>query len=246
MVWNWCSKPRRAIVRVGAFLCFIIALHGNADAEGRSVLAFAQAVSGGDKAVMAQAEALIATPPTTLEGIGFYGKSKASAEERSLRGIVTLLLANGYLMDFEDKYINEMVYTLAGKGILPRIEGTHGLGLFEMDENDPKAFAVKLRAGFAGHLRAIEQGAAAKGYALLSVNFGAVGDGMIVWAARPEVAQDWRGKVLFVGPNATRSGPKDAPVTVIAVTAPDWQRYWAFLTYAFMLPQDFWPYPIAD
>lgn len=242
-------KPRRGLLCVGVSI--LLAAHVffaplTARAEEHRFIAFARAVSGDDAGLIRQAQALITTPPVTTEEIGFYGLSKAPAAERSLRGIITLLLNAGYILDFEDKYVNEMPYFLAERGILPAIDSAPELVLpIPQDGDNPEGFATQMRSLFPAHIAAIQSGAEAQGLRLLGLDLGPRGDALMIWPARPELAEKWLDIALYVGPNTLRYGKNDPYLQIIAVTGVDWQRYWAFLTYAYMLPREYWPYPAA-
>ncbi len=240
-------KPRRGLFCVGVYILLatsVFVTPFTARAEEHRFIAFARDVSGDDAGLIRQVQALIATPPVTTEDIGFYGLSKAPAEERSLRGIITLLLNAGYILDFEDKYVNQMPNLLAERGILPAIDSAPELALpIPRDGDSPEGFATQMRNVFPAHIAAIQSGAEAQGLRLLGLDLGPRGDALMIWPAQPELAQKWMDIALYVGPNTLRYSKNDPYLQIITVTSVDWQRYWAFLTYAYMLPREYWPYP---
>lgn len=208
------------------------------DAQGKLFLDFAQDVSGNDPKVIAQATALIVTPPTTLEGIGFYGLEDAPAPERTLRGIISILTNTGYLRGTEDKYIYEFPLTLMEEGLIDPAGSKTALDIISyfdgVDWNageDPdwpqfKRFFVK-------HTQAIEKAVANKGNRLLSLQL-PLGDTLYFWLAPPDVADRWRNTALYTGVNALKY--QNELLVTISVTDPDWKSYWGLMTYALQIP----------
>lgn len=208
--------------------------------QAQLFLDFARDVSGHDPKVMATTQDLIDTPPTSLETIGYYGLEDAPAAERTLRGIISLLDARGHILGFEDKYINEMPLVLEQRGLAdfagdPRKDV---LTLFPGDidpDSGPTADQWRaFRDGFGGHVRAIEAAILRKGHVLLSLDL-PLGDTLHFWCASPDMAEKWRGTVLYFGVN-TVTGRHFSTVAV-RVTDPAWDDYWGFLTYALFIPE---------
>lgn len=208
--------------------------------QAQLFLDFARDVSGNDPQVMSTARTLIETPPTTLETIGFYGLEDAPAPERTLRGIISLLDAQGHLIGIEDKYIFEMPLVLEQQGLADFADDPRKdvMRLFpgEVDpDSGPTADQWRaFRHGFGGHVRAIEKAMARKGHVLLSLDL-PLGDTLHLWCASPEMAEKWRGTALYFGIN-TVTGRHFSTVTV-SVTDPAWDDYWGFLTYALFIPE---------
>lgn len=203
--------------------------------------AFAEAVSSGDAAVLEAAQRYIADPPTTLEEIGFYGLEAAPPEERALRGIIRVLDDGGFFVAVEDKYVHELLGVLVQRGAAAAPEPSGDTGLLDrliaelMQQNaamTPSQVA-ELRAGYWGFAEGVEEAVVAQGNALLQIKL-PIGDTLYYWVTSEEAAADWRGRVLYEGPNSLRYGPDTVTFTI---TSPDWEQYWGFLTYAFLLDE---------
>lgn len=247
------TQPRPDLASRRAVLATIVAaplaVGRSARADAAPVIVeFAGAVSGGDPAVMAKVEALIATPPTTLEGIGFYGMTGAPPGERTALGIVSVLMNAGFLPAFEDKYVYDLPAALIAQGVLADT-GDPALDPFtpmlnSWNEETGLDYAA-IRAVFPAHVAALTDAAAAAGHRLLSVSLGQDGDTFLLWPATPDQAAAWLGRPLYAGPNLTRWSDNDAFIVAFAVIEPDWERYWTFLTYALDMPKEYWPFPGA-
>lgn len=214
--------------------------------QARLFLEFARDASGDDAGIMAQAARLIDTPPTTLETIGFYGFEGAPAPERTLRGIISVLGDAGHILEFEDKYINEMPLVLEQQG-LADFDGDpikDVLTLFgdEIPHDRPPTDEhwQRFRAGFPAHVRAVEAAVQRRGHEMLSLNL-PLGDTMHVWIAPPEIAAKWRNQMLYAGVNTLADAR--IPVVTVTLTEPAWDDYWRFLTYAIHIPKAYWPVP---
>lgn len=208
-------------------------------------LSFAHVVSSGDVTVMERAGDLVAAPPSTREDIGFYGLEDAPDAERALRGIIRVLADAGYLVTVEDKYAYELPAVLVQNGMAEGDTTRAELDLtaaFTSEDDDffDEVFWAEFRAGFPAHTRAIEAAVERSGKRLLSVQL-PLGDTLYFWAADVEDAAVWQGRGLYVGPNTT-SDPRRLLSTFL-VTAPDWETYWGFMTYALFVPEPFWATP---
>lgn len=216
------------------------------ESQERLFLEFARDVSGSDPDVMRSVQALIATPPTTLEEIGFYGMQNAPAPERVIRGVIHQLGVAGHIIGVEDKYSYELADLLLEQELaaLPTDrEAFDILAKFDgVDWREPPdpAFWQDFRAWFPSHTLAIEAAVRKRGYELLSLNL-PLGDTLHYWVATPEQAERWRGKALYVGVNSQRYARE--PFVTITVTAPNWGNYWSFMTYALDIPEPFWQRP---
>ena len=233
---------RLAMVLIaGAFACAAVA-QPLPDAQRALFLEFASDVSGNDADVMARAKALIETPPTTLEEIGFYGMENAPPPERVLRGIISALGNEGHILQFEDKYIYEMPLVLADEGLAafedPLLKDPVNLfgASIAPDSAPTDAQWRTFRANFGPHVRAIETAVRQTGHELLSLNL-PLGDTMFIWIATPDQARTWRNRQLYAGVNTQRYAR--SPVVSITVSDPAWNVYWGFLTYAFHVPEAF-------
>lgn len=208
--------------------------------------AFARDVSGNDPETMQTAARLIATPPTTKEEIGFYGLDNAPAAERALRGIIRALSDAGHLIAVEDKYLFDLPEVLEGAGVatLPAdrsdVSLTAPFADTDWDAEVTDAEWLAFKAWFPGHTRAVEEAVAAKGLSLLSLRL-PLGDTLYYWAASPEMAETWRDTALYAGVNTLKF--KRTPFVSFSITAPDWEAYWGFTTYALGIPEAHWTAP---
>ena len=203
-------------------------------------MAFARDVSGDDSALMSAARKLVETPPITLEGIGFYSQEAAPAAERSLRGIISRLTDQGYLISNEDKYIHYLFKTLMEANLAdPGDEADlFDLSVFfnKVDwDNGERPDWAAFKELFPHHTAALERAVVRKGFVLLSVRV-PLGDTLYFWAAPPEVAKRWQNVALYAGVNTQKYARE--PFVTFTVTQPDWQSYWLFLTYALDIPKE--------
>ncbi|MFK7938150.1 MAG: hypothetical protein AB8B82_02135 [Roseovarius sp.] len=208
--------------------------------------AFAQDVSGADPQIMALAQKLTSTPPTTKEDIGFYGLDDAPPAERALRGIIRALSDAGHLITVEDKYLFELpeILEAGGAAKLPadrsRISLLAPFEKTDWDAGVTDAEWLTFKGWFPGHVRAIEQAVHDNGRSLLSLRL-PLGDTLYYWAAVPEMADKWRDTALYAGVNTLEF--KRTPVVSISISDPDWATYWGFATYALGVPEAHWPTP---
>lgn len=199
---------------------------------------FAHDISGADPEIAAHVARIIAHPPTTLEEIGFYGAEDKSAQERKTRAVIFRLSEGGHILGFEDKYIHEMAYVLQDQGILDADFEAGALmtaaeGYYNESEDDPEPkVAAALQSGFVEHVTGMEQAAKAAGRELLYIDV-PLGDTFHLVALSPDVAAKWRNVVLLEADGAR-----------FAITAPQWDIYYDFLSYAFQLSSNL-PGPVA-
>lgn len=205
-------------------------------------LSFARDVSGGDPDIMAQTQALIDKPPTTVKTIGFYGLEDAPAPERTLRGIISILDDRAFLLGVEDKYVYELPFVLEQLGwadgaqdpnldVLGRLVDIFGADQ-TLGDDDWQAF----RAHFVVHVSAVEASVRRAGRELLSLQL-PLGDTIYMWAPSPDVAETWRNRPLYLGLNTLQLSTDK--LVIMAVTEPAWQDYWAFMTYAVGVPEPY-------
>lgn len=212
-------------------------------------LDFARDVSGNDPDIMAQAQSLIATPPTTRETIGFYGLEKAPAPERSLRGIISVLEDEGYLLGVEDKYIYELPFVLDQLGWAegqddPDLDILTGLtAAYDAGRDPTPEDWQSFRSYFSVHTKAIEEAVARSDRRLMSLRI-PLGDTMYVWAPAPDVAARWHDTALYVGVDTL--GLSSVGLVQIRVSDPAWDIYWDFMTYAMDIPEPYWAYPAQE
>lgn len=194
------------------------------------ILEFAADFAPGDPQVLAEAKALLADPPKTLETIGFYGAENHPARARSYLGIVSLLENSENLIGVEDKYVPELLWNWHEQGLIrpaefpPEAAQVFG-PLFQSDFEPPPdaelpAFREAVWNSYAKAVEQIEDQLAQQGKALLSID-ATEGDTMFFALVAPETAARWRDKALCEY-DGYRAG----------VRAPMWDRYWVFLLYA--------------
>jgi len=190
-------------------------------------LAFAEDVSGADPVVMAQAFQFVAAPPITLETIGFYGLNDATGAERALRGIVTVLVDKGYILDLEIKYlIPDFEPSLREAGAIGETTNAPDLmaAIPEGDWDDP-AFQVEAMTALAATVgpfaHAIEAEVADRDRAILQLSM-PLGDAVFYWVTTPEIAQRWRCVSLWAGADVTRVGR----TIDIMLAGPDWVQFY--------------------
>lgn len=190
---------------------------------------FARDVSGGDAKVASRVEQILANPPTTTEEIGFYGAANKSADERKFRAVIFRLSEAGHIFGFEDKYINELTWALRDTGWIANAPDTAAFiakleAAYDVKPTEADAIATRLLAqGFRAHVAQIEAAAAQAGRSLLYVDL-PVGDTFHLVSLPEQTADKWR-NVLFV----------KTPNERFAVTTPQWDIYYGFLTYALLL-----------
>ncbi len=210
------------------------------EAQSQLFLNFARDVSEDDPKIMAAVEALIATPPTTREEIGFYGLESAPAPERSLRGILSLLENAGYIRGTEDKYIYEFSLVLIDEGLIDPTGHEVALDILgyfgdvDWDGGEQPDWS-KFKRFFIKHTQAMEKAVANEGNRLLSVQL-PLGDTLYFWLAPQGRADRWRNTALYSGVNTLEF--RREPFVTISITDPDWKSYWSFLTYALQIPEE--------
>lgn len=232
----------RGIAALTVFLCWAIASAASEalpEDQRALFLKFASDVSEGDQRVMEIARRIVTEPPTTIEGIGFYGMTDAPPAERALRGIVSLLDAQGHLVSLQDKYAFDLATLLVQKGVLhnqPPDPALDVLGFFkgvDPDTGPTPAQWAKFRDWFPRHVQAMEGAVSATGHELLSLRL-PLGDTLYFWAPPSRVAGLWRDRALYIGVNTIEAGR--SPFVSMSVTSPDWASYWDFMTYALDIP----------
>ena len=190
-----------------------------------TLLAFSSDVSGDDPDLMAKVSQRVASPPTTLEEIGFYGAENASPEERAFRSTVFALSTAGFILGFEDKYIHEMPILLGDNGwIDPDFAQQADRQITSVGEkyetDTPEEINEYARSIFSDHVALIERGIAATKTRLLYIDV-PLGDTFHLVRVSPDVADKWRNTLFLKTANER-----------FAVTAPQWDAYWIFLTSA--------------
>ncbi|MBH1450063.1 hypothetical protein I5U30_18465 [Stenotrophomonas maltophilia] len=197
------------------------------------IIAFARDFSGNDAVIVAAAERYLATPPTDLETIGFYGADAYPPRHCAFLATVTLLDSKEKLTAVEDKYSYELFALWAETGALdPATLSPAAKGLFgpliegstpDMEADGEAGLAAYQARAWESYAQAtadLEAHIAARGKALLSID-ATDGDTMLFALVTPAIADRWRNRALSEH-EGYRAG----------VRAPMWDRLWAHLAYA--------------
>lgn len=202
------------------------------------IITFSRDFSGNDAAIVATAERYLATPPTDLETIGFYGSDVYPPRHRAFLATVTLLDSKGKLTAVEDKYSYELFALWAEAGVIdpatlspaakalfgPLIDGStpdiKADGEKVDGEEGLAAYQARAWESYAQASTDLEAHIAASGKALLSID-ATDGDTMLFALVPPSIADRWRNRALSEH-EGYRAG----------VRAPMWDRFWAHLAYA--------------
>ena len=198
-----------------------------------ALLSFVRDVTGNDAELIETVRGFTENPPTTLEEIGFYGVENASADERAFRATVSALGQDGTMLLFEDKYIDEMPYLLGEQGWISETAAAEAdvflsdVGEAHVTMDRPEV--TKLAADrFADHVAVLERAISAMPHRVLYIDV-PVGDTFHLLRVSPAVFEKWS-NTLFLRTETSR----------FAVTAPQWDVYWVFLTSALGLD---WQHP---
>lgn len=220
---------RRAMIAAPILLAPLLALgpatKGVTMPTEDPIIAFARDFSGGDATIVAQAERYLATPPTDMATIGFYGAEQHPPRHRAFLATVTLLDGKEKLSAVEDKYSYELFALWAeAKVIDPAKLPPAAKALFGpmIDGSEPDIATYQARAwkDYAQATAELEAHIAARGKALLSID-ATDGDTMLFALVDPAIADRWRNRALSEH-QGYRAG----------VRAPMWDRFWSHLDYA--------------
>jgi hypothetical protein len=196
------------------------------DAWSTQLMAFASDLSGGNADVLAATAALIATPPTTVETIGFYGFENRPARTRTFLGVVTVLAKQNLVEEIEDKQTWELIgqwqtaglidveaLPPAGRGVFEPIAKAR----FEEDAMKQAAYRRFVWGNYAQATRDIEEQIARGGKRLMSLD-ATSGDTMFFSRLAPLVAERWQERA-FSDHDGYRAG----------LRLPIWDRFWDHL-----------------
>jgi hypothetical protein len=192
----------------------------------QALIEFARDFSGDDPKVMAKVRGFVATPPTSIEEIGFYGPSDGPAERRQYLATVSALADANHLYASEDKYSNELIHILDrdGKISLAKMPPKAQKFWRAVDENpddlSKRAFRKLAWETYAEATQAIESELGARGKAIVSID-ATDGDTMYFAIVDKTVADRWHH--IGLGNFAPYDG---------GVREPMWDRFWTFLEYA--------------
>jgi hypothetical protein len=170
------------------------------DTWSTELLSFASDMSGGNADVQAATAALIATPPTTLEAIGFYGAANWPARTRIFLGVVSVLNNAKITEAVEDKYSWELIGQWQSAGLID-VEALPPAGrgvfepiakaLFEEDVVKQAAYRRFIWENYAQATRELEAQIARGGKRLMSLD-ATSGDTMFFIRLAPAIAERWQ------------------------------------------------------
>lgn len=191
------------------------------------IVAFARDFSGNDATLVEKVKAFAASPPTTIEQIGFYGAEGYAPNTRLYLGAVNLLDEAGHLQSVEDKYTPEIFQRWQEEGLLKPEALPPAAKALLMPILEGKGFTTEqivayYDAAWANYAKAteeIEALLAAQGKVLLSVD-ATGGDTLFFALVGKEVAERWRDKAL-----SEEAGYR------AGVRSPMWGAFWAHLDY---------------
>jgi hypothetical protein len=196
------------------------------DTWSTQLMSFASDLSGGNADVLAATAALIATPPTTLEAIGFYGTEKFPARTRIFLGVVNVLDNAKFIETAEDKNTWELIgqwqaarlidvgaLPAAGRGVFEPIAKAH----FEEDAGKQAAYRRFVWDNYAQATRDLEDQIARGGQRLMSLD-ATSGDTMFFIRLAPAIAERWQERA-FSEHDGYQAGLRQ----------PIWDRFWDHL-----------------
>jgi hypothetical protein len=196
------------------------------DAWSTHLMAFASDLSGDNADVLAATAAVIATPPTTVETIGFYGAANWPARTRTYLGVVTVLARQKLIEEIEDKETWEQIGRWQTAGLID-VEALppSGRGVFEpmakarFEEDAVKQAAYRrfVLDNYAQATRDLEDQIARGGKRLMSLD-ATSGDTMFFIRLSPSVAERWQERA-FSDHEGYRAGLRQ----------PMWDRFWDHL-----------------
>lgn len=196
------------------------------------LLRFVRDISGNDAPLAARVASYEASPPATIDEIGFYGGEKFPASVRIWLATVSRLRDGKFIDSAEDKYSPEVFLEWRDRGLIdpttfgPAAKAAFGNIFGQSPESvgdnpeDYAALGAAFRANFAGACAEIEKQIAERGKTLASVD-DAGGDTMFFALLSPQQAERWMDRA-FAMDGATQYG----------VRTPDWRRFWHHMTYA--------------